>query len=225
MRRADRLFDIIQVLRRRKLVRARDLAERLEVSERTIYRDLSDLMASGVPVEGEAGVGYILREGYDLPPLMFNKQEIEALVLGARIVESWADPKLAAAAAEALAKIETVLPEGLRRHMAETTLLAPPDHFAERIAIDPATLRRAIQDGRKVHFAYSDGEARRSERSVRPLGLAFYGPVWLLLSWCELRRDFRSFRLDRMSELAVLEEPFRPEPGKTLQDLLARASE
>jgi predicted DNA-binding transcriptional regulator YafY len=176
-------------------------------------------------VEGEAGVGYILREGYDLPPLMFDEQEIEALVLGARIVEAWADPKLAEAAAEALAKIESVLPEPLRRHMAETSLLAPTDHFAERVSIDPVALRQAIRRTLKVRFAYSDGAERATTRSVRPLALAFYGPVWLLLSWCELRQDFRSFRLDRMSGLTVLDEPFRPERGKTLQDLLARDTE
>jgi predicted DNA-binding transcriptional regulator YafY len=119
MRRADRLFEIIQLLRRMKLARARDLAEKLEVSERTIYRDVRDLMASGVPIEGEAGVGYVLRGGYDLPPLMFDKQEIEALVLGVRIVESWADAELAEAAGNVIAKVEAVIPERLRRHIAE----------------------------------------------------------------------------------------------------------
>ena len=113
MRRADRLFEIIQILRRRKLARARDLADTLVVSERTVYRDVRDLMASGVPIEGEAGVGYILREGYDLPPLMFDEQEIEALVLGVRIVEAWADPKLADAAANVLAKVEAIVPDRL----------------------------------------------------------------------------------------------------------------
>ncbi len=225
MRRADRLFDIIQVLRRRKLVRAQDLAERFEVSERTIYRDIRDLMASGVPVEGEAGVGYIMREGYDLPPLMFDEQEIEALVLGVRIVESWADPKLAEAAANVLAKVETVVPEKLRRHMAETSLLAPPDHFSERISIDPAALRQSVRRRQIVRFRYRDGAERRTERSVRPLALAFYGPVWLLVSWCELRQDFRSFRLDRMSDLRMLDDVFRLERGKTLQDYLRRDTE
>lgn len=222
MRRADRLFDIIQILRRRKLVRARDLAEELEVSERTVYRDIRDLMASGVPIDGEAGVGYMLRGGFDLPPLMFDEQEIEALVLGARIVESWADPKLAAAAANVIAKVETVIPERLRQHMAETALLAPAGHFAEPITVDPAELRRALRERRKAHFAYRDNEERLTERSVRPLALAFYGPVWLLTAWCELRLDFRSFRLDRMADLAILEETFRPERGKTLNDYLAR---
>ncbi len=220
MRRADRLFEIIQILRRRKLARAQDLAEKLEVSERTIYRDISDLMASGVPIEGEAGVGYILRGGYDLPPIMFDEQEIEALVLGVRIVESWADPKLAEAAGNVIAKVEAVIPDRLRRHMAETALLAPADHRAEPIAIDPGDLRRAVRDRNKVHFSYRDAEERLTERSVRPLALAFYGPVWLLASWCELRQDFRSFRLDRMNELVVLEETFRLEPGKTIDDFL-----
>ncbi|MDH3595955.1 MAG: YafY family transcriptional regulator [Rhodospirillales bacterium] len=225
MRRADRLFEIIQLLRRRKLARARDLAETLEVSERTIYRDVRDLMASGVPIDGEAGVGYILREGYDLPPLMFNEQEIEALVLGVRIVESWADPKLAEAAANVIAKVESIIPERLRRHMAETALLAPADHFMEPIAVDPSELRRAVRGRFKVRFAYRDGEGRPTARSVRPLALSFYGPVWLLASWCELRRDFRSFRLDRMAGLEVPGETFRPEPGKTIQDFLAQDSE
>ena len=209
MRRADRVFEIIQLLRRRKLARARDLADALEVTERTIYRDVRDLMASGVPIEGEAGVGYILREGYDLPPLMFNEQEIEALVLGVRIVESWADPKLAEAAA----------------NVAETALLAPADHFVEPVEVDPSELRRAVRGRLKVHFAYRDAEGKATARNVRPLALAFYGPVWLLASWCELRHDFRSFRLDRMSGLEVLGETFRPEPGKTIQDFLRRDAE
>jgi predicted DNA-binding transcriptional regulator YafY len=224
MRRADRLFEIIQLLRRRKLARARDLAETLEVSERTIYRDVRDLMASGVPIDGEAGVGYILREGYDLPPLMFDEQEIEALVLGARIVESWADPKLAEAAANVIAKVESIIPERLRRHMAETALLAPADHFMEPILVDPSELRRAVRARLKVRFRYRDAEGRATARGVRPLALAFYGPVWLLVAWCELRRDFRSFRLDRMSGLEVPGETFRPEPGKTIQDFLAQDS-
>jgi len=219
MRRADRLFDIIQILRRKKLVRAQDLAEKLEVSERTIYRDISDLMASGVPIEGEAGVGYILR-GYDLPPIMFNEQEIEALVLGVRIVESWADPKLAEAAGGVIAKIEAVVPDRLRRHMEETALLAPADHLAEPILIDPGELRLAVRNRQKVRIAYRDANDQRSRRIVWPLAVAFFGPVWILASWCELRRDFRSFRLDRMSELSVLDDIFEPEPDRTMEDFL-----
>jgi predicted DNA-binding transcriptional regulator YafY len=222
MRRADRLFETIQLMRRQKLIRARDLAEKLEVSERTIYRDVSDLIASRVPIEGEAGVGYALRGGFDLPPLMFDEQEIEALVLGARIVESWSDALLAEAAANVIAKVEAVIPARLRQHMADTALLAPPRHFAEPISVDPSALRAALRRRRKVHLHYRDGEEHISERTVRPLALSFYGPVWLLAAWCELRDDFRSFRLDRMTRLEVLEEAFRPEQGKTIHDFLKR---
>jgi len=222
MRRADRLFEIIQLMRRQPLVRARDLAEKLEVSERTIYRDVRDLIASRVPIEGEAGVGYALRQGFDLPPLMFDEHEIEALVLGARIVQSWTDPKLAEAAGNVIAKVEAVIPERLRQYMAETALLAPARHRAERITVDASELRRALRRRLKIHFHYRDSEDRPSTRVVRPLALVFYGPVWLLAAWCELREDFRSFRLDRMSELEVLDERFQPERGKTIQDFLRR---
>lgn len=225
MRRADRLFEVIQILRRRRLVRARDIAETLGVSERTVYRDVRDLMANGVPIEGEAGIGYVLRKGFDLPPLMFDEQEIEALVLGARIVESWGDARLAEAAGNVVAKVETVIPQRLRRYMAETALLAPMNHFSEPMSIDPGELRRAIRRRLKVYIQYRDGENQSTARSVRPLALAFYGPVWLLASWCELRDDFRSFRLDRISELEVLTESFHPEPGKTIQDFLKRDTE
>jgi len=225
MRRADRLFEIIQILRRRKLVRARELAAALEVSERTIYRDIRDMAASGVPIEGEAGVGYVLRGGFDLPPLMFDEQEIEALVLGARIVESWADEELADAAGNLIAKVEAVIPERLRSHMAATALLAPANHFAEPISVDPVALRGAVRRRRKVYFNYRDAKDQMTTRSVRPLGLSFYGPIWLLMAWCELRQDFRSFRLDRMSDLELLDEPFQPEPGKTLHDYLKRDTE
>ena len=220
MRRADRLFTIIQILRHKKLIRAQDLATELEVSERTIYRDIADLIASGVPIEGEAGIGYVLRKGFDLPPLMFTEQEIEALVLGARIVESWADPKLAAAAGNVIAKVETVIPERLRHYMEETALLAPSDHYAEPIKIDPSLLRQAVREHRKVQLHYQDGEHKETARTVRPLALTFYGPVWLLASWCELRQDFRSFRLDRIAELTILTQTFWPEPGKTIRDFL-----
>jgi len=222
LRRADRLFEIIQHLRRRPTTRARDLAEALEVSERTIYRDISDLMASGVPIEGEAGVGYVLRAGFDLPPLMFREQEIEALVLGARIVESWADNELAEAASHAIAKIEAVIPERLRGFMANTALLAPSMHFMEPIGFDLADLRRAVRSQSKVRFRYTDVLGQGSARTVRPLSLAYFGPVWVLAAWCELREDFRTFRLDRMVGFAVTEEHFRQEPGRSLHDFLKR---
>lgn len=220
MRRADRLFQIVQILRRRRLTTARHLAESLEISERTVYRDIRDLAASGVPIEGEAGVGYRLR-GFDLPPLMFNREEVEALVLGARIVQSWTDPELARAASEALSKIEAALPRD-RSHLVDgTPLFAPNDHWRVEIAVDLPTLRQAIRDSRKVRFRYIDAGGTPSERTVRPLGLSFYGPVWILAAWCELRRDFRAFRVDRIQDLEVLPGSFPPEPGRTLQDFIA----
>ncbi|HVH02169.1 MAG TPA: YafY family protein [Amaricoccus sp.] len=223
MRRADRLFEIIQLLRRQPTTRARDLAAALEVSERTIYRDVADLIASGVPIEGEAGVGYLLRPGFDLPPLMFKETEVEALVLGLRIVESWADDELAEASKDALAKIEAVLPEGLRGFMEQTALLAPAMHFTEPIGFDLAELRRAVRQRLRVRFGYTDVLAQGSDRTVRPLSLAYFGRVWVLAAWCELRQDFRTFRLDRMRGFAVTGERFRPEPGRTLHDFLRRS--
>ena len=222
MRRADRLFEIIQLMRRKAPVRARDLSEALEVSERTIYRDVQDLIASGVPIEGEAGVGYVLRAGFDLPPLMFKEQEIEALVLGARIVESWADKELAEAASHVIAKIEAVIPERLRSYMANTALLAPKHHYMEPITFDLAELRQALRSELKVRFRYRDIAGSASERTVRPLSLAYFGPVWLLAAWCELRTDFRTFRLDRIDGFIVMNERFRSESGKTLHDFLKR---
>ena len=222
MRRADRLFEIIQHMRRRKLTRAADLAEALEVSERTIYRDIQDLMASGVPIEGEAGVGYVLRAGFDMPPLMFTEQEIESLVLGARIVESWADAELSAAASDVIAKVEVVIPDRLRDYMANVALLAPPHHYMEPIQFDIADLREALRSQFKIHFFYTDMIGETSERTVRPLSLAYFGPVWLLAAWCELRGNFRTFRLDRIADFDIVTERFRNEPGKTLHDFLRR---
>lgn len=220
MRRADRLFEIIQILRRKKTTRAADLAARLEVSERTIYRDISDMVARGVPIDGEAGVGYILRPGFDLPPLMFNENEIEALLLGARIVQSWADPELAAAAATVIDKVAAVSPDALRQQLELARLWAPADHAREPITIDQAALRHAIREQRKIRFTYQDLDGRFSERVVRPLIMAFYGPVWVLAAWCELRKGFRVFRIDRMSAFSALEARFDAERGKTAQDFL-----
>ncbi len=219
MRRADRLFRIVQRMRRSQLVTARQLADELEVSERTIYRDVRDLSASGVPVESEAGVGYRLR-GYDLPPLMFSRDQIEALVLGARIVNTWTDPELGKAARAALAKIEAVLPDGRESMVNETRLFAPLAAQRPRIEIDFTALRRTIGDRRKVRLTYADAEGRKSHRTVRPLALAFFGPTWGLIAWCELRRAFRSFRPDRIQEMTVLEEGFTSAPGERFQDFV-----
>jgi predicted DNA-binding transcriptional regulator YafY len=175
-----------------------------------------------VPIEGEAGVGYVMRAGFDLPPLMFKEQEIEALVLGARIVESWADPELAKAASDVIAKVEAVIPDRLRSYMANTALLAPEHHYMEPITFDVAELRRALRNRLKVHFRYRNALSEESTRTVRPLCLAYFGPVWLLSAWCELRNDFRTFRLDRIEGFEVKADRFQPENGRTLNDFLKR---
>jgi len=221
-RRADRLFDIIQILRGSGLIRARDLAEELEVSERTIYRDIADLMASGVPIEGEAGLGYLLRDGYDLPPLMFTEDELEALVLGARMVQSWTDPDLAKIAATALSKIDAVLPEHLQRFREDSMMLAPKRKTWGDIAVIMRDLRSAVRNRNKLAITYTDAEGNATERTVRPLGLSMYGPEWHLAGWCELRNDFRTFRLDRLVRHEILDDIFRDEPGKRLKDYFER---
>jgi len=207
MRRADRLFQVVQFLRSRTVVTARQLADELDVSERTVYRDIGHLSAAGVPIEGEAGVGYRLR-GYDLPPLHFSTDEIEAMALGLRVVEAWTDDELARAARSARAKVEAVLPDARATQVRDTALYAPPLTDRPPVVIDLPTLRSAIRGRRKVRFDYRDASGAATRRIVRPFGLAFYGWVWVMASWCELRRDYRAFRPDRMVTLEVLEEEF-----------------
>ncbi len=193
MRRADRLFEVIQLLRRGRVVTARALAERLEVSERTVYRDVQHLIACRVPIDGEAGVGYVLRKGYDLPPLMFPAAELEALVFGARIVQRWSDSELARAAGAALDRIAVVLPAHLRQLLDDPTLWAPSQVSRRPLRFDLAALRRAIRERRAVRIRYRDDQDVETRRTIRPLTLWFYGPVWLVGAWCELRTDFRFF--------------------------------
>jgi len=218
VRRADRLFQVIQLMRRKRVVTAATLAAELEVSERTIYRDIRDLVLSGVPIEGEAGVGYMLRKGFDLPPLMFTEQEIEAMVLGARVVSSWGDAALARAANDALARVESALPERLRTRLEGTPLYAPGFHVRPEVVEYLARVRGAIDGGCKLWISYADPSGSATERTVRPLGLFFWGYAWSVTAWCELRTDFRSFRLDRIRDLSVLEDRFVPEGGRTLDD-------
>lgn len=222
MRRADRLFQIVQILRKGRLVTAAELARRLEVSERTIYRDLRDLASTGVPVEGEAGVGYILREGYDLPPLMFSRDEVEALVVGARLVRAWAGGALADAAGRVLEKVEAVVPEPRRRELEDARLYAPGHGASPELSARMDVVREAINARRVIAFDYRREDGAPSVRSVHPLGLFFWGRVWTLAGWCELRGDFRNFRLDRMTEVRALERGFAEEPGRSLADFIAR---
>jgi predicted DNA-binding transcriptional regulator YafY len=221
MRRADRLFQIVQFLRSRRVTTARWLAQRLEVSERTIYRDIRDLMLAGVAIEGEAGIGYVVRRGFDLPPLMFSTEEITALTLGARIVGSWADTALATAAQSVLSKIETVLPDELKGRPDQTRLFAPFVQIPPVVAAAMAALRGAVDKQQKVAFTYTRVDGANSQRMVWPLGLFFWGAVWTLGAWCELRGAFRNFRLDRIRDLQVCAEPYPIEVGRTLDDLIA----
>ena len=222
MRRADRLFQIVQLLRGGRLVTARKLGEKLEVSDRTIYRDIADLQTSGVPIDGEAGAGYVLRKGFDIPPLMFNRAEIEAIVLGTRMVEAWGGEQLAEAAREALKKVEAVLPPDLRDRIDRTYLFAPGIRFPPELRKRLDILRDAVRDQHLAEIDYRREDGGTSQRRVRPLGLYFWGGVWTLASWCELRVDFRMFRLDRMDGLRVLDERFASEPDKSLARLLEK---
>jgi predicted DNA-binding transcriptional regulator YafY len=218
MRRADRLFRIVQLLRRRKLTTAKQLANELEISERTVYRDVADLVASGVPIRGEAGVGYALERGFDLPPLMFTEDELEALVLGVRVVESWGDATLANAARLVVQKVEAVLPERLQDRVGKAPLFAPGFHVPAESARELSTLRRGIRERRKARMSYVDRAQAATERTVRPLGLFFWGASWTVAAWCELRQGFRGFRLDRVQKLELTEQRFEDEAGQTLAD-------
>ncbi|MDX2217428.1 MAG: YafY family protein [Burkholderiales bacterium] len=221
MRRADRHFQIVQILRSRRLTTARHLADRLEVSERTIYRDIRDLSISGVPVMGEAGVGYALKKGYDLPPIMFGFDEIEALVVGARMAAAWGSKPLAKAANDALEKIAAVLPEPKRGVMETTRIFAPDYAMTDAMADTFEVIRLAVRQRRVVEFNYRDGAGSETARAIRPLGLYFIGQGWMLASWCELRKDFRNFRLDRIANIRTTERSYKEEAGKTLDDFIA----
>jgi predicted DNA-binding transcriptional regulator YafY len=220
MRRADRLFQIVQYLRGGRLVTARKLADKLEVSERTIYRDIADLIGSGVPIDGEAGVGYIMRAGFDLPPLMFTREEVTALVAGARLIRAYGGAALARASEEALIKIAAVLPEAARAAADRVPIHA----YAEQT--DPASRERldeieaTIGNGHLLRLDYTDEAGNRTLRDVRPLGLWFWGKVWTLIAWCELRQGFRLFRIDRIVSTAS-GAPFKPDRTKSLTAALA----
>jgi predicted DNA-binding transcriptional regulator YafY len=222
MRRADRLFQIVQHLRARRLTTAAALADLLSVSERTVYRDIRDLSLSGVPVEGEAGVGYRLAKGFDVPPIMFTLDEVEALVTGARMVEAWGGPALAASSRSAITKITLALPASRREDIERTRLFAPQFHVDPTTGQQLESIRQAIQQRRKVRMDYQDGKKQASLRTVWPLGLYFWGATWTLAAWCEVRVDYRSFRIDRIGLMDVLEERFEEKEGRSLSDFLDR---
>ncbi len=222
MRRADRLFQIVQILRNKRLVTAKALAERLEVSERTIYRDIQDLSLSGVPVEGEAGVGYRLRHGLDIPPIMFNADEIQALAVGARLAKSWAGNELGYFAQSALDKIGAVMPSELRDQIDASKLFALRFGPREDLDVNLDACRKAIDGKRLLQIAYRRADGETSRRRIRPLGLYFWGSVWTLVGWCELRGDFRNFRVDRIQSLDTETGIFTDDEGQTLEDFIER---
>ncbi len=227
MRPADRLFQIVLQLGRGRVVTAAALAERLEVSERTIYRDIQNLMASGVPIDGEAGVGYRLHRGYQVPPMMFDQDEIQALIFGAQVAKKVADHELAAAAERILDKVDAVLPENMRPQLASQTVVVPNfnNWQSEETTQTLGHVRDAINEHRRLYLSYKDASDAETERIVWPLTLLYWGYSWAIGSWCELRQSFRTFRVDRIVEARALTTQFPDESGKRLQDYFDQASE
>lgn len=219
MRRADRLFRLVELLRARRHATGQWLAEQLQVSLRTLYRDIRDLQLSGVPIEGEAGVGYRLRYRLDLPPLLFDAEELEALLVGTRMVQAWGDAELSGAAAAALAKIHNVLPDTLRREAQAARLFSPPGAGGPRWL---AELRAAIRARRVLRIGYRREDGESSLRELWPLGLFFWGQHWTLIAWCCLRGDFRHFRVDRIGALAHGPGHFPDQPGRRLDDFFSQ---
>ena len=219
MRRADRLFQIIQILRRgARPVTASALAEELEVSKRSVYRDIADLMGQRVPIQGEAGLGYVLDSDFDMPPLMLTPDEIEAAVLGAQWVAERGDPVLAHAARDLIAKIAAAVPERLRPFIAEPTIGAPPGNVLASDGLDIAKTRLWIRSGRKIRIDYRDQETQDSQRTIWPVIIGYAETVRLLAAWCELRQGFRHFRTDRIVAAEFLDENHGCRP----RDLMTR---
>jgi predicted DNA-binding transcriptional regulator YafY len=216
MRRAERLFQLIHLLSRRRMATAAELGERLEVSPRTVYRDIAHLIGSGVPISGEAGVGYRLDPSYRLPPLMFTPNEAEALVIGMRMIETWGDDELAQAARSVLDKVATVVPHPTA--LDQTALFSLSFSRRGTATLHLKELRSAVNARRKVTLHYLDARESVSQRLVRPLGLFFWGQTWTLAAWCELRTNFRNFRLDRIAQLVLTEDDFELVSPCTLHD-------
>jgi predicted DNA-binding transcriptional regulator YafY len=216
MRRSDRLFDIIQALRTaKKPMTAAALAERLEVTVRTIYRDIATLQARRVPIEGAAGLGYMLRRGFDLPPLMFTIDEIDAIAVAMRMLHRTGDHGLQSAAESVLSKLTVALPDSLREHLATPPFFVSRNGAPRPPVADLAAIRTAIRDERKLQIAYSDEKGEHTRRVIWPIAIAYYAESTLVSAWCELRDDFRHFRADRILKFERLDESF-PVRGKTL---------
>lgn len=224
MRRADRLFQIVLMMGRGRVVTAQQMAEALEVSLRTIYRDIADLVAAGTPIDGAAGVGYRLRPGYQVPPLMFDSEELEALAFGAVMVRTWTDASLARAAERALAKVDAVLPSHLRGRWDKEKMVAPNFFIPPETIAAMSQLRQAIDQRLTIDLTYRREGGECARRIVWPLGLVFWGNKWTLAAWCELRNDFRTFRLDRIITLELRSTQFPDLQGRRFKDYIAHAS-
>jgi len=219
MKKTERHFKIINYLQgRRRAVVAQTIAEECEVSVRTVYRDIKEMMVSGVPISGEAGVGYLLDQGYHLPPLSFDVEEIETLVLGMAMVSNWTDEKMGRSARSALDKIKRALPEQALEALYGTALFSFRSSLYVPWTVDFSQIRTAIRQHNRLHLDYQDEKGSSTKRMIRPLAMAFFGPVWLVLGWCELRQDFRHFRLDRILSMKVEDDVFPEEKGKRLRD-------
>ena len=225
MRRADRLFQIIQILRRGRGPHTADrIAEELETSKRTVYRDIASLLGQRVPIRGEAGVGYVLEDGFDLPPLALTPDEIEAAVLGAQWVASRGDPVLARAAQDLRAKLIAAVPERLRPLMLDPAVRASPYSRTAPDGLDLTQVRAAIHAGRKLRLRYGDVDGKATDRTVWPIAIGYLEYSRMLVAWCELRKDFRHFRADRVLEAVFLEERY-PERSTVLRARWKRALE
>lgn len=222
MRRADRLFDIIQSLRvASRPMTAAMLAQHLEVNIRTVYRDIATLQARRIPIEGASGIGYVLRRGFDLPPLMFTADEIDAIAVGARLVRRLRDPGLQEAADAVLSKIATILPGALR-----PGVVSAPFHVSDGSAetpegIDLSDVRRAIRETRKMRITYADVKGQRSHRTIWPIAMAYYVDVTVIGAWCELRADYRHFRVERIVTSSLLDETFSAGGGELMEGWFA----
>jgi predicted DNA-binding transcriptional regulator YafY len=217
MRRADRLMRIVHFIRgQRTAVTAQQIAEEFEMSTRTVYRDIQDLMTSGTPITGEAGVGYMIDKSYYLPPINFDSEEIEAISLGISMVRQWTDDRFADKADRALERIRAVLPTHLQGEVQQITTYAPPRQDPLPWTVSFSDLRDAIRSRQIIRITYTDGADQGSIRTLRPLALIFFSPVWLLAAWCEKRENFRHFRLDRIGALDISERVFPDDADKNL---------
>lgn len=221
MSRTDTLFQMVEIIRSRRVTTAGYLAERFGVSVRTIYRYIVDLSLAGIPIISEAGVGYWLDDSFDMPPLALNDEELLALSLGARMVQQSADDFLADAAQSLLNKVQQSVPKNKRHLLDQISLFTPYALVDDEVKRFMATCRKSIDDCSKISISYQDAKGADSQRTLWPLALAFWGRVWTLACWCEQRQDFRAFRLDRMISIERLKQHFTPEPGRTLHDFIA----